>query len=96
MDESDCDLPIFGLDIDEEEEEQESDELDYPLEESDIQILAEHDANILANVVPRDRQMVQYNAEYNMLLRDAEIIAHNRIVTNTCNQYNRANVNFIE
>ena len=45
IDESGCDVPIFGED--KEEEVQDSDELDYPLEESDIQILAEHDANIL-------------------------------------------------
>ena len=97
IEESDCDVPMFGEDTDEEEDVKDSDELDYPLEDSDLQVLAERDAGILANVVgPRDRQMVQYNAEYNRLLRDAEIIARNRIATNTRNQYNRANVNFIK
>ena len=36
IDESDCDMPMFGEDTDEEEEVQDSDELDYPLEESDL------------------------------------------------------------
>ena len=36
IDGSDCDVPMFGLDTDEEEEVQESYQLDYPLEGSDL------------------------------------------------------------
>ena len=46
IDESDCDVPMFGLDTDEEEEEKEPDELGYPLEESDLQVLAVQDTSI--------------------------------------------------
>ena len=51
IEESDCDVPMFGEDTDEEEDVKDSDELDYPLEDSDLQVLAERDAGILANVV---------------------------------------------
>ena len=50
---------------------------------------------IVRNNEPENRQLVQYNAEYENLLRSAEQIARNRIATNTRNQYNKANINFI-
>ena len=100
IDESDCDDPFFGDDSDEENLQDEDDELDYPLEAEDLQLIeqaAREEAGVLTKKDDiRDRQMVAYNAVYEKLLCDAEFIARNRIAANTRTQYNRANVHFIK
>lgn len=78
--------PFFGSDDpDEEDEEDDVDEFGVRL-----------GTNIVVrNDQPENLQLVQYNAEYENLLRSAEKIARNRIAMNTRKQYNKANCNFI-